>query len=294
MKPLLEDLLGHAPVITDGGWGTSLYSLGLKPGTSTDAWNLSHPEDVMKVAKAYVDAGSEIILTNTFGANRFILERYGLSADVTTINHAGVEISRQAAGTRSKVFASVGPSGKMLLSGDVTEEGLATAFREQITALADAHPDGIVLETFTDLAEVTIALREAVATGLPVAVSMVFDTGKEKDRTMMGVSIQQAIETLTAEGADIIGANCGSGPEHYISVFRKFKNATSLPVWIKPNAGLPEIVDGTPVYRTKATDFANYARHFIGEGVGFLGGCCGTTPEFIRELVSLKETIAAR
>jgi 5-methyltetrahydrofolate--homocysteine methyltransferase len=291
MKPLLAELLREAPVITDGGWGTSLSALGLEPGSSTDAWNLSHPERVEQVARSYVEAGSKIILTNTFGANRYILDKHGLGSDVRKINIAGVEISRRAAGTQSKVFASVGPSGKMLFMGDVTGDGLAAAFREQITAIAEAQPDGIVLETFTDLDELSIAMHEALVTGLPVAVCMVFGSGKEKDRTIMGVSVQQAVERLTAEGADILGANCGSGIREYMAVFRKMKTLTSLPIWIKPNAGLPDMLEGRPIYRTEPKEFAEYAKVFINEGVDFLGGCCGTTPEFIRELGMLRAPV---
>jgi 5-methyltetrahydrofolate--homocysteine methyltransferase len=291
MKPLLAELLTYAPVITDGGWGTSLNALGLEPGSSTDAWNLSHPELVEHVAQSYVEAGSKVILTNTFGANRYILDKHGIGADVRRLNIAGVEISRRAAGTQSKVFASVGPTGKMLFMGEVTGEDLTAAFREQITAIAEAQPDGIVLETFTDLEELSIALHETLTTGLPVAACMVFGSGKEKDRTMMGVSIQQAVERLTAEGVDILGANCGSGIVQYIPVFRKFKGLTTLPIWIKPNAGLPEMLKGRAVYRTEPKEFAEYAKVLITEGIDFLGGCCGTTPEFIRELGMLRTPV---
>ncbi len=288
MKQTLDELLRHPPVITDGAWGTELYRRGLTPGASTDMWNLSHPDLVLEVAQAYVETGCDIILTNTFGANRFILARHGYEERVADINRAGVEVSKKAATGRAHVFASVGPTGKMLLMGDVTDEEMREAYREQIEVLAGANPDGIVLETFVDLNEALIALEEAVKTELPVAVSMVFDSGKEKDRTMMGVAIPQAVRALSDAGADIIGANCGTGIDAYIPVFRKIRAESSLPVWIKPNAGLPEMVDGSSRYTTTAEEFSDAARILIEEGVSFIGGCCGTTPKFIKRLVRSK------
>ncbi|CAG1006232.1 partial Bifunctional homocysteine S-methyltransferase/5,10-methylenetetrahydrofolate reductase, partial [Anaerolineae bacterium] len=207
-----------------------------------------------------------------------------LADKVKEINTAGVRISKEAAGTRAMVFASVGPTGKMLMSGDVTEEDLATAFTEQAAALAAAGADAIVVETMADIEEARIAVSAAHATGLPVVASMVFDSGKDKDRTMMGTTPETVATELTAAGADVIGANCGLGIEGYIPIARRMRAATSLPVWIKANAGLPEMTNGTITYRTTPEEFAALAQQLREAGVAFVGGCCGTSPDFVAAL----------
>lgn len=287
MHPTLQPLLRHLPVVADGAWGTQLQTLGLPPGACADLWNLERPEAAAQVARAYVQAGSRVILTNTFRANRIALADYGLAEKTVQINRAGAEISKRAAGAKALVFASMGPSGKMLLSGEVREEQLAEAFAEQAGALAQGGADGIVIETMSDLTEAKIALAAAKATGLPVAVCMVFDSGPAKDRTMMGISPEQVAEELSAAGADIIGANCGQGIEGFIAICERLRRATALPIWIKPNAGLPELQEGRVVYRTTARQFAARVPALAAAGASFIGGCCGTTPEFIREVVAI-------
>jgi 5-methyltetrahydrofolate--homocysteine methyltransferase len=294
MKPLLADLLGHAPVITDGAWGTQLQSLGLPAAECPDSWNITHPERVQEVARRYVEAGSRVILTNTFRSNRISLAGFGLQASTAEINRAGVRLSRAAAGTSAKVFASIGPTGRMLMTGDVTPEELHAAFEEQAAALASAGADAILIETMSDLEEARIALGAARATGLPVIVSMVFDSGKDRDRTMMGLTVEHVANELTAAGADVIGANCGLGIEGYLPIGKRLRAATGLPVWIKPNAGLPELIDGTIVYRISPESFARQALALRDAGVHFLGGCCGTNPDFIRALGTHLATPSAR
>ncbi len=279
---VLDDLLKSAPVVLDGAWGTQLQMRGLPVGACPDQWNLSHPELVEEVARAYVAAGSQIILTNTFGSNPITLQRHGLADQVVAINRAGVEISRRAAAGKAKVFASIGPSGVMLMMGEKTSDELQAAFAVQAEALAQAGADGLVIETMSDPAEALLALEAARATGLPVVVCMTFDSGKNRDRTMMGTTPEQAAEQLTAAGADVIGANCGAGPENYVEICRRLKSATDRPIWIKPNAGLPEVVNGQTVYRLSPEGFANFVPRLVEAGASFIGGCCGTTPEFIR------------
>ena len=281
---LIDDLVAEAPVLTDGAWGTELQRRGLPAGEIGDLWNLWHPEHVEEVARAYVDAGSRIILTNTFRANRIALERCREESHVEEINRAGVAISRRASAGRALVFASIGPSGKMLMTGDVDEAQLTAAFSEQSEALAAAGADGLVVETMTDLVEARIAVGAAVATGLPVVACMVFDAGKHRDRTIMGVAPQTAAVELTEAGAEVIGANCGIGVEAYIPICAALASATNRPIWIKPNAGLPEFVDGGLVYRMTAEQFAGHAPALISAGARFIGGCCGTTPEFVAAL----------
>lgn len=282
MHPLLEKLLAGGPVITDGAWGTELQARGLTSEDFPDAWNLTHPERVAEVARAYVEAGSQIILTNTFGANRLRLAGHGLADQVAEINRRGVEISKQAAAGRAAVFASIGPTGKMLMTGETTAEELRAVFAEQAQAIAAAGPDGIVIETMSDLEEALSALAAAKATGLPVVACMVFDAGKDKDRTMMGATPEQVAAALTNASADVIGANCGVGIERYVPVCRRLKAATDRPIWIKANAGLPAMVEGRVVYRTTPEVFAGHVPALVAAGASFIGGCCGSNPDFIR------------
>ena len=281
---LIEELTAGGPVLTDGAWGTELQARGLEAGEMADFWNLSHPERVEEVARAYVDAGSRVILTNTFRGNRIALERHPEREKVAEINRAGVDISRRAARGRAFVFASIGPSGKMLITGQVTEAELSAAFVEQSNALAEAGADALVVETMTDLVEARIAVQAAAATGLPVVACMAFGSGKQGDRTMMGVAPQQAAAELTGAGAQVVGANCGIGMEQSIPICEAFASATDRPIWIKPNAGLPELVNGKVVYRTDAETFAGHLPRLVAAGVGFIGGCCGTSPKFVEAL----------
>ncbi len=287
MHKLLEQLLREAPVVTDGAWGTSLQAKGLETGGCPDEWNLSHPAQVEEVARSYVQAGTRIILTNTFGANRLMLARHGLADKAAEINRTGVEISkRAAAGDNALVFASIGPSGVMLMMGEVSEDEVSDAFREQAQSLAEGGADGLLLETMTDLAEAKLAVQAAAGTGLPVVASLVYDSGAEFDRTMMGNTPEQAAAELRAAGADILGANCGQGIETFQVVCRRLHEAAGAPVWIKPNAGLPEIVEGQTVFRQSPAAFAEQVPALVQAGAGFIGGCCGTNPDFIRAIIT--------
>ena len=281
-ESLIADLVADGAVLTDGAWGTQLQARGLRAGHRPDLLNLTDPDRVGAVAQSYVDAGSRIILTNTFQANRFALRDH--AGDVAAINRAGAEISQRAAGERAKVFGSIGPSNKMLVTGDVHEDELRVAFAEQSAALAEGGADGIVIETMSDLAEAVIAVDAARATGLPVVACMTFDTGKNKDRTMMGVTPAQAADGLSAAGADVVGANCGAGVDLVAPICTALVGATDGPVWIKANAGMPELIDREVVYRMTPAEFAGHVNVLVAAGAGFIGGCCGTTPEFIAAL----------
>jgi methionine synthase I (cobalamin-dependent) len=279
---LIDQLTAGGPVLTDGAWGTELQARGLAPGEIADCWNLSHPERVEEVARAYVEAGSRIILTNTFRANRVAFRTH--QDRIADLNRAGVEISRRATQGGALVFASIGPSGKLLITGEIDEAELAAAFAEQSQALADAGADGLVVETMADIVEARIAVAAAVATGLPVVGCMVFDSGKNRDRTMTGVTPQEAALELTRAGAHVIGANCGVGIEDGPAICEALASGSTRPIWIKPNAGLPELVAGTVVYRTDPETFAGYLPTLIAAGARFIGGCCGTTPAFVQAL----------
>jgi 5-methyltetrahydrofolate--homocysteine methyltransferase len=283
MHAFIANLIESGPVLTDGAWGTQIMKRGLQPRECPDSWNLSHPEKVEEVAREYVDAGSRVILTNTFGANRLALGRFGLADQVAEINIKGIEISRKAAGTKAYVFASMGPTGKLLATREVTENDLRQAFEEQAHAMATAAPDAIVVETMMDLTEARIAATAAKQTGLPVVACLVFDSGKLKDRTMLGNTAEQAVEVLGQVGVDAVGANCGQGIEGFIPICKRMRAASGLPLWMKPNAGRPESVEGIAVYRTTAREFVRFVPELVQAGANFVGGCCGTEPAFIRE-----------
>ena len=284
MNAFIAELIKDGPVLTDGSWGTQIMKRGLKLGESPDSWNLTHPEEVEEVAREYVEAGSRVILTNTFGANHYVLGKFGLASKVPEINIAGVEISQRAAGGNAYVFASMGPSGKLLATKEVNEDSLAEAFEEQARAIAKAGADAIVVETMIDLEEARIAAEAAKQTGLPVIACLVFAAGKMKDRTMMGNTPEQAVEVLCRTGVDGIGANCGQGIEGFIPICKRMRSVTDLPLWMKPNAGLLERVEGQVVYKTTAQEFVRFVPDLVRSGANFIGGCCGTEQTFISEI----------
>jgi len=284
MHPLIKSLTESGPVVTDGSWGTQMQKRGLKRGECPDSWNLTHPERVLEVAQQYVDAGSQIILTNTFGASRLALEKFKLGDKAVEINRTGVEISKKAAGDHAHVFASMGPTGLMLVTRETTEDELQAAFEEQAAAQALAGADGIIVETMIDVTEARIAAAAAKQTGLPVMVSMVYDSGENKDRTMMGNSPEEVVAVLTGVGIDGIGANCGQGIEAFLPICTRLREASDLPIWMKPNAGLPEIIDDQVVFRTTAGEFSEYIPGLVAAGAGFIGGCCGTDRGFVEAI----------
>ncbi len=281
MHPLLRDLLATGPVLTDGAWGTQLQARGLAVGEFPDLWNLEHPEKVLEVARAYVAAGSQVILTNTFGANRLRLAAHGLESKAVELNRRGAALSKEAAGQKARVFASIGPTGQLLMSGEVSAQQVSDAFLEQAQALAQGGADALVVETMAEVEEACLAVKAARQTGLPVVACMVFDSGKDHDRTMMGTTPEAAATALVEAGADVVGANCGQGIAGFIPICRRMHAVTNVPLWAKANAGLPEMVNGVPVYRTSPADFASLIPDLVQAGASFIGGCCGTSPDFI-------------
>ncbi len=287
MAIIVADITSSRCVVSDGGWGTELYKLGLEPGTSPDRWNLDHPEKVARVARSYVDAGSQIILTNTFGANRSILSRHGLEDQLTEINLRGARISREAAGDLALVFGSMGPCGKLLMTGEVSEDEIFDSCRRQSEALWRGGADAIVIETMTDVAEMKTAAKAALAaTPLPLVLSMTFDSGKEKMQTMMGVTPEQAVAEMESVGAWMVGANCGTGPEPYVKICARMRAVTSKPIWAKANAGVPRAEGAGLVYPYDPDTFAGFAAGLREAGANVIGGCCGTDPEHIRRLAA--------
>lgn len=280
---LLRQWLANGLLITDGAWGTELQARGLDPGAAPDTLNLTHPGRVEAVARAYVEAGSQVILTNTFRANAVAMQ-----GDLEAINRAGVAISKRAAAGRALVFASIGPTGKILIDGENGKQEMSVAFAAQAAALAVSGADALLMETMSDIEEARLAVAAAKSTGLPVIVSFAFDSGKNKDRTLMGATPEAVAAAMVEAGADAVGANCGVGIEHVAQICRRLHAACDLPVWIKPNAGLPKL-EGTAVrYDTSAEFFASHYAALREAGASFLGGCCGSTPDFIRALVSAR------
>ena len=283
----LEDLLREKSILlSDGAWGTELAKRGLAPGDVPELWNAERPDDVEAVARGYVEAGSDIILTNTFGGSRWKLEKANLADRAAEINRKGTEISKRAAGDGSLVFASIGPTGEFMQPlGLKTEEEFVACFAEQIKACAAGRADGIVIETQTDLVEARAALKAArQVCALPVVVSMTFDPGPKGFATMMGVKPDQAASDLTAAGADAVGANCGAGIDNMIDVAKLMRSATDKPLWIKSNAGMPELVEGKTVFRESPEEMAGKVARLVDAGATIIGGCCGTTPEHIRQM----------
>lgn len=251
--------------------------------------NLSRPDLVLGLARDYLAAGARILTTNTFGANRVMLARRNLAEQTSELNRRGAELAREAVGRVDvSVAGSIAPSGVILAVREKTAEEIAPVFAEQARALAAGGVDVILLETFSELEEILLAVRTVKqATGLPVIASMSFDSGPQRTRTMMGAAADRCAEALDEAGADVIGTNCGAGIATALPVVVALRAATARPLWVKPNAGVPELVEGRAVYRQTPDEFASFAPKLLEAGANIIGGCCGTGPEHIRRLAAL-------
>jgi methionine synthase I (cobalamin-dependent)/5,10-methylenetetrahydrofolate reductase len=301
----IDRLFRGGRVLSDGAMGTMLYGRGIFINRCFDELNLSQPETVAGIHTEYLQAGAEIIETNTFGANAYRLERYGLRDRVREINLAGVRIARQCVAqiaqkqaTEAFVAGAIGPLGVSLNPlGEVTLDQAREAFAEQITALAEGGPgvgaDLLILETMTSLAEAGEAIRAAreVAPGLRLVVMMTVD---EDGNCLDGATPEIAAERLTKWGADVIGCNCSDGPATVLTVVERMRLATRLPLAAMPNAGLPRAVDGRNIYMASPEYMASFARKFIHAGASLIGGCCGTTPNHIRAMRSAMRALLAQ
>jgi 5-methyltetrahydrofolate--homocysteine methyltransferase len=272
-------------LIADGAWGTEFFKRGLMQGNPPDEWNLSHPEMVQEITSEYLNAGAEVILTNTFGANCLRLEAHGLADKASEINVMGARLAREVIGDRAIVAGNMGPSGRFIALGEVSAEELYSAFAAQAVSLREGGADWIVVESMTDLEEMAVAVRAVrQAAGMPVVASMTYNKTPKGYRTMMGNSPEACVERAEAEGASLIGANCGSGIEDYIPLAPILRGLTRLPLWIKANAGIPQIIGGKVVYPLTPEQYASFVPTLIEAGVDAIGGCCGTDPRFIREV----------
>ena len=285
MPDFKDRLSGPGVLVADGATGTMLQNAGLPQGAAPERWNLENPDGVRALYQAYIDAGSDIILTNTFGGSRIRLERDNLGDKTTEINRAAARLAREVAGDQAIVFGDIGPTGKLLKPlGPLVPADAVDAFAEQAAALAEGDADAILIETMSDLGEAQLAIegvRKVV--GLPILVTFSFDT---HGHTMMGVKPALAAREMWAMGVVAVGANCGRTLSETLAAIQAMRQALPEAVLMaKPNAGLPH-TDGTDlVFDVTPEIMAEYALKFAAEGVKIFGGCCGSTPEHIRAVV---------
>ncbi len=288
----LRERIGRGVFLLDGATGTELIAHGVEIGKCNDYLNIERAELIFDVQRAYIEAGSDAILSNTFGANKYALGRHGLSEMVRQLNAAGTEIARRAAGEDNYVLGDMGPTGDFLEPlGMLKADELKEAFSAQAEALAEGGVDGFIIETMTAVDEAKIAVEGIKAVSeLPVLVSFAFDKAGEDFKTMMGVGVESFVSEIGSLGVDALGFNCGGlGLDDYVelaAVFVRQVGALGRPTAImaEPNAGRPELVDGQTVYKVGPEDFAAAVEKIHRLGVNILGGCCGTSPAHIAAL----------
>ncbi len=292
-KVNLIERLRQGVFILDGAMGTQLMAHGIEPGQCNEMLNLDSPDVISQIHKSYFEAGSDAVITNTFGGNRFSLARHGLAERVEELNKAGAALARKAAGQSKYVLGDIGPTGDFLEPlGTLKPDELKTAFAEQAAALSAGGVDGFIIETMAAVEEAAIAIKAAksAAGGLPVLASMSFDKRGPDFKTMMGVDVDKAVSALISAGADAVGFNCGTATlDEYVQLAKKYVSAAraagkDILVFAEPNAGKPELVDDEAVYKVTPEEFAAAAKKIREAGINIIGGCCGTGPEHIRAL----------
>ena len=283
---ILERLARGDLIISDGATATYLQTKDLEPGGCPEEFNVSHPEVVRGMAKAYFDAGSDMVLTNSFGGNRFMLKKYGYGDRVDEFNRLAAEHARSQAPQGRYVVGSVGPTGELLKPlGEVTEDEMLEAFGEQMSALAEGGAEAILIETKFAIEEASAAIRAArESTSLPVMATMTFDKGPRGFFTMMGVTPQQAAAGLSEAGADVVGVNCGNGIDAMVELAVEMREATDGYLIVHSNAGIPAIERGIIVYPETPEFMAERFKTLADMGINIIGGCCGTNPDHIRSL----------
>ena len=300
MKTPLLDILKTRPLIGDGAMGTQLMFAGLEQGGCGEAWNLTHPDKVLAIQRRYAEAGSDCIITNTFGGSRIMLNRHGHAGDVAEVNKAAVAIAREAFGGRAGsdragsdragyVLGDIGPFGGLMEPyGEFTEAQVREAFNEQAKALVDGGADAIIIETMTSLEELQLAIEAAQAAGAPCIIgSMAYDVTLDGStfRTMMGVDPERAAAFMEEHGAHIVALNCGTGMEmeRARDAVLRYRAVTGLPVMVQPNAGVPKLVNMKVVYDETPDHMGGGVVPLIEAGANIVGACCGSTPDHIRE-----------
>jgi 5-methyltetrahydrofolate--homocysteine methyltransferase len=286
VEDIISRLKSGRVIVADGATGTMLLAAGLPAGTPPERWVLENPNPIRDLQRAYVEAGSDLIIACTFGANRTRLEQTGLADQLAEVNQRAVQIAREAAGDRAYVAADIGPTGELLMApiGKMTYEQALEIFAEQAAVLAQAGVDVLYIETMSDLDEMKAAVTGAqqAAPDIPIFATFSFD---HHGRTNMGVKPEQAAETLQALGVAAFGANCGATLEMTEGAVTKMHEAAPQAALIaKPNAGKPHMVDRKTVYDATPEDMAEYAQKFVALGARVVGGCCGSTPEHIRAI----------
>jgi len=290
-KPTLLEAMKQRPLLGDGAMGTQLMMAGLESGACGEEWNLTHPERVLGIQRRYAEAGSDVILTNTFGGSRIMLNRHGNADNVAAINKAAVDIVRQAfteAGRDGYVVGDIGPFGGLMEPyGEFTEQQVREAFEEQAKALVDAGADAIIIETQTGLEELGIAIAAAKEAGAKCVIgSMAYDVTLDGStfRTMMGIDPERAAEFMQDAGADVVALNCGTGMDMQRAneAIQRYKEATGLPVMAQPNAGQPKLINMKVVYDETPAEMVKGVIPLLETGTNIVGACCGSTPEHIR------------
>ena len=274
-------------LVSDGAWGTFLQKKGIKPGECPELWCIEHPDIIFEIADNYIKAGADMVETNSFGANSFKLAHYGLAEKACQINEAAASISRKAAVPDKWVIASMGPTGKILIMGDVTEEELYEAYKEQAVSLEKGGADAVCIETMSAIDEAVIAIKAVKEnTKLEIITTFTFEkTIQNEYKTMMGVSPAEAAIAAVEAGSDIVGANCGNGVDGMIDIVKEIKNVLpEIPILVHANAGLPQHINGVDVFPESPEDMAKSVPLLVKAGANIIGGCCGTTPEHIKSI----------
>jgi len=280
-KPFLQAIKDSKILVSDGAWGTFLQTEGLQSGECPEEWNISHPDVVQAIAKSYIDAGSDMVETNTFGGSRHKLNMFGLGDRTYELNKAGATLSRKAAGDDKYVIGSIGPSGAILMMGEITEDQLYDDFLEQVKGLADGGVDAFCIETFSALDEAQLAIEAAKTTGLPIICTFTFENGF----SMMGVTPEAYTEKMLELGVDVLGTNCGNGLEGMVDYVKAIRSvAPKEPILIHANAGLPIMQGSETVYPETPEHMAEHIEAIIEAGACIVGGCCGTGPEHIKRM----------
>jgi len=293
-QSILKTVESGRILVSDGAWGTFLQQKGLQPGQCPELWCVERRADVLDIARSYVEAGADLIETNSFGGSRFKLEHYGLGERTSELNEAAARISRDAAGDEKWVIASIGPTGKILVAGEVTEAELYAAFTEQALALAKGGADALCIETMSAADEAAIAIRAAREnTECEVICTFTFQPGTRGCRTIMGLSPTQATEAAVEAGAQIIGANCGNGMEQMIGIVKEMRSVEgTMPILVQANAGLPKHVNGADLYPEGPEEMAGRIKAVVEAGANIVGGCCGTTPAHIQAIRKAVDALA--